>query len=1755
MNLVSEVDSWTFAFLALIGKTELCSERAFAAIKSDDLKSLPPFWPEMSMMSNVLEKAWRSSYADVREALDNCIIIKGEEASVNPDTWERAQLLYTQAAWRMKEAIRDKISVLSKAVVIKAKQSFTKQLDAVKEEKLVAPIALNQWDQWLHKATSNHIESFVTEYPNRILHPQLERQLAEMMSAPDRYTKADMFRAKQKLDRIMTKDPYWENLPAIEVSRLWHAEGIMLASEKGIAAYQIVNPMDKRTCPVCKRLHGMIYRVEDVKQKIMKWSNANDPEEIKSMFPFPRKDDVARNTYVTQDDLKAKGFNIPPFHGRCRDEIRYLWRDTAITYAEQKPPLEGLRIFPGDKAKAARFEEVFQEVMTWDTDQIKSVWKLSFGEFADKYAPYAVPGKAGNPTSLFIKAQIKNLEGLDAGIAVMDTFPGTQVLSELKDQMSEELLKIMDSDAYIRMQAMTQAYYEKTLPKKINVYKFIPNSENGIKSAITGAESFGFDDIMMTNDAVESWCTDLNHARTLMPHMDGVVVRRTVSRDDIWMGGDLAPDNNFGLALIRNRFTHTTTSLDNIEKEVWKDSFNSIANPIKPAITADNFPQGIKYAHVSDQAVDGYQEAFNQYKNLSMAALKMEIEKANTIASMTQWGEFSMLKSDDVSKYIASQIYKFELGVDDLQTFAKFPDLLAMQKKIDDSVGGAYSAIFGDDQYVKLKALNDAYVKKLHLWGQGNKDLYMAINDSQLESKIVDNYTHKKGKNFIWNDSTPFNDWVPDYKVAKSFIDEGGIILKKKVDLDDVAFIPELIGNSYKDLGTYIVKTTAKKPSFGYATSVDAISASESDKFTPIAKVLQKVPKNTTANAAVGIVDVAETVIDPAVSAMSATITGEIPVSASTFEAEIGALKNSFLKVDSKLSEMRMSDSWIFKQEAKDLLGGAHGKQLYTWTDGTEWLFKPNRMKFVPDVEEAAYKLARLMDPDAVPVLTRKFNGEYGSLQLLRKDVIGTFKDKAVSALTELEIEALQREHILDWLVSNLDGHGDQFLRMQNGGVIGIDKGQAFKFFGSVNDKLDPFAGPGQGFLFGPQYSYPNQMFQAAIKGEIKVDGQKAFRFVKAIESLSETEYKDVFRAYAESRFGKGSSAEEFLEKVWKRAYNLRGDLEKFYGKFLEDASFKFIDASPGIMKQIGTEVVGKLGPEEAAIIKEAELLGGQGKTLRIDKMDIEDQNVLVWTETLPNGDVRTVLRLKVRPEADPAIMSKLRSYGIDVQTSHINPLIVPEDTQYAIGDSVYQAIKTINFHASDKAYNLSKINAALDKETILKTLVNNSSTSEMANYYLKWLEDIKDATNAGKTLPHYEKFLLKEIPTIPGSAPPKGIEVLHTKNAYTKRRIVGQDTHVVQDNLNLSEIDSRISWDADNFVLNYKDGTRIRYFSWEGTPQGSIYGRSEWAAAKYALRGEMEVFIEGVPTLEKVNNALSKIESLGINSDVATKADRELMYLLKQARCVKELETSTNYASLIRELDSDSASTEDRVIKLRDYWNKKLGVKDITKLKSYDPEGYYELGIKDRSLRGGYQKQLRFDLDDKVLEKEMKNHIVMHQLHSGTTAEFVDVVLDSNIQMTPTLEKIRIGIRLGGQSPGSDLGSGGASYFFTRILPQKSASSYTTNLVFKKSLLRRMDAISYDGDKFGEVIGEFVQYNRYTTTSDWKKVCSKKPGNETIFKNGVDLLEHIDYFNANSRTDAASILKKFKDKGIHFMPDGRPVEKVIRILGDEISW
>lgn len=93
----------------------------------------------------------------------------------------------------------------------------------------------------------------------------------------------------------------------------------------GITTYEIANPEDERTCPICSHMAGKVFTVKSAANQIDLQQTASTPDEVKTLQPWlteaEMKDISPEAGFTTVADSTAlanAGFNLPPFHFRCR---------------------------------------------------------------------------------------------------------------------------------------------------------------------------------------------------------------------------------------------------------------------------------------------------------------------------------------------------------------------------------------------------------------------------------------------------------------------------------------------------------------------------------------------------------------------------------------------------------------------------------------------------------------------------------------------------------------------------------------------------------------------------------------------------------------------------------------------------------------------------------------------------------------------------------------------------------------------------------------------------------------------------------------------------------------------------------------------------------------------------------------------------------------------------------------------------------------------------------------------------------------------------------------------------------------------------------------------------------------------------------------------------------------------------------------------------------------------------------------------
>ena len=122
-----------------------------------------------------------------------------------------------------------------------------------------------------------------------------------------------------------TSKQYFEGVVA-NATTVARVQGQLQSFEKlEFTEYMIVNPIDERTCPVCGHMDNKVFSVQQGKATMEKEIAAETPDGVKKAHPWlstkAMKDVSPKPGPAGPADAKAlsaAGFNLPPFHFRCR---------------------------------------------------------------------------------------------------------------------------------------------------------------------------------------------------------------------------------------------------------------------------------------------------------------------------------------------------------------------------------------------------------------------------------------------------------------------------------------------------------------------------------------------------------------------------------------------------------------------------------------------------------------------------------------------------------------------------------------------------------------------------------------------------------------------------------------------------------------------------------------------------------------------------------------------------------------------------------------------------------------------------------------------------------------------------------------------------------------------------------------------------------------------------------------------------------------------------------------------------------------------------------------------------------------------------------------------------------------------------------------------------------------------------------------------------------------------------------------------
>jgi SPP1 gp7 family putative phage head morphogenesis protein len=243
---------------------------------------------------------------------------------------------------------------------------------------------------------------------------------------------------------------------------------------------------------------------------------------------------------------------------------------------------------------------------------------------------------------------------------------------------------------------------------------------------------------------------------------------------------------------------------------------------------------------------------------------------------------------------------------------------------------------------------------------------------------------------------------------------------------------------------------------------------------------------------------------------------------------------------------------------------GAHTKTVYSASDGTLWMFKPQEA-FRAELDVATAKLQSLAGLPAPETYRVTIGGRDGSIQQMfgsRSEIRSAFGHGAFdpTLVSKADMLMAEKHEVFDWVISNHDGHPEQFIRKgyasHGDEILGIDKGQAFRFFGK--DRLAADYHPNS--VYGaaePIYNTISRAFaEDRLPDYVQIAGKSAeSRELRAtaerITNIPDSEYRAILRPYAEGAANEGvlafnNNVEAFLDAAVARKNAAYDDIHRY---------------------------------------------------------------------------------------------------------------------------------------------------------------------------------------------------------------------------------------------------------------------------------------------------------------------------------------------------------------------------------------------------------------------------------------------------------------------------------------------------------------------------------------------------------------------------------------------------------------------------------
>ena len=765
------------------------------------------------------------------------------------------------------------------------------------------------------------------------------------------------------------------------------------------------------------------------------------------------------------------------------------------------------------------------------------------------------------------------------------------------------------------------------------------------------------------------------------------------------------------------------------------------------------------------------------------------------------------------------------------------------------------------------------------------------------------------------------------------------------------------------------------------------------------------------------------------------------------------------------------------------------------------------------DIARNELLAAKLYEAAGVEVPELTLIEEGGITRLASKIVDGVEQNAA--ALKAGRVAGVGDNFIVDAWLGNWDvaGMGFDNLLIKGGRAVRVDVGGALRYraqgglkgaaWGNTVEEIDSLRNAG----INPQ--------TAAVFG--KITREDMIAGARKVLKMSDAQIDDLV-----DRYGPRSAADAAALKATLKAR--REDIRARFPEADETPRFEPPPVGARVTKAEQREILASRA---------------NGYTIRTDKDQIEDHHVVVSTYTDAQGQKRTRVVLKLRPNASSALEASMGiGKGAVISTTDVKA-------------KVLALVKGVNKLAAGKEVLRDKdlIRLAEARDAIDKVLAGPPAGYRIANAagwdntraellaLRKVIDDHLGTAKAGDLapkLPMIQTTFADEFTlSAEGAAPAQTAITWSRQNGLRYNTATTTKGHMVEDGGT-----SDVPGVSMAYTGSAEPGETIRYIAQAG--ENTI-----------TSRGYTQIDVPGAGE-DATARAFDLLESMGINTARATEQDALELYLER----IGHLRTLRN--ATLRAKWADAQKITDITARL----DAKLALInadagfDIRTSRYWNPTGQRQ------AFDHGRNTFTRPDIPDAEVDRMLADTIIYHNptgLNWGANRNMLPRLLniiDNGGQLASQMDRVRRGIEAAGSSISADHRTGGANYVYTRLATRSQHK--VAGVYWKPKQALRLDAVSYSGDRFGEITPEVQASDRAVSVNEIlgrRYGAGGSPSNETIFRDSLSMFDDLERIVFPSEADYTKAMKELTKRGYSTWPDGRALADVLDYAGSGRRW